>query len=201
MIEAPEVCDGTDLAGLSCVTLGFDGGNLGCAGNCSSFDTSGCTVMGDDCCAPNGTPGCNDATCEGTVCATNPFCCFVEWDAVCADVATGADGGGNECLVCTCGNGALDGNEACDGADLGGETCITQGFPTGGTLSCLPDCSAFDLSSCGSSGNCCMAHAAPGCEDPACEAAICAGDPFCCSVEWDGICEGSAFANAACNCP
>ena len=41
-----------------------------------------------------------------------------------------------------CGNGVRDGNEACDGNDLGGQTCasVTGGFVTGGTLTCNPDC-------------------------------------------------------------
>ena len=34
--------------------------------------------------------------------------------------------------------------------------------------------------------------------DPACEAAICAADGFCCSVSWDGICAGAAAAEPAC---
>jgi len=42
--ETGEVCDGTDLAGETCVTQGFTGGTLGCAVGCLSFDTSSCTV-------------------------------------------------------------------------------------------------------------------------------------------------------------
>lgn len=36
-----EACDGTDLAGLTCESFGFDGGVLACGGSCE-FDTSGC---------------------------------------------------------------------------------------------------------------------------------------------------------------
>lgn len=36
-----------------------------------------------------------------------------------------------------CGNGVIDGTESCDGSDLGGETCVSQGFESG-NLSCLP---------------------------------------------------------------
>lgn len=46
-----------------------------------------------------------------------------------------------------CGNGVIDEGEVCDGTNLDEETCQTQGFYTG-TLLCLPDCSAFDISSC-----------------------------------------------------
>ena len=38
---AGEQCDGADLGGESCASLGFSGGTLGCDAGCS-FDTSGC---------------------------------------------------------------------------------------------------------------------------------------------------------------
>lgn len=45
-----------------------------------------------------------------------------------------------------CGGGSKDANEQCDGADLGGATCETQGFRTG-TLSCAASCT-LDTSAC-----------------------------------------------------
>lgn len=45
-----------------------------------------------------------------------------------------------------CGDGSKGGAEACDGADLGGQTCLGLGFP-GGTLACTAVC-AFDVSGC-----------------------------------------------------
>ena len=50
------------------------------------------------------------------------------------------------------------------------------------------------------SGDCCVAHPTPGCEDPVCETAICAADPFCCDNTWDGICADAAAVNPACDC-
>ena len=47
----------------------------------------------------------------------------------------------------SCGNGFIEGNEVCDGDDLGGETCESQGYDAG-VLACLSDCSGFDTSSC-----------------------------------------------------
>ncbi len=35
----------------------------------------------------SGTPGCNDATCQATICAVDPFCCNVAWDGICASEA------------------------------------------------------------------------------------------------------------------
>ncbi len=47
-----------------------------------------------------------------------------------------------------CGNDVLEApDEVCDGSDLGGATCVSQGF-SGGTLACSPTCAAFDTSGC-----------------------------------------------------
>lgn len=45
-----------------------------------------------------------------------------------------------------CGNGTVEAPEACDGAALGGATCVTQGF-AGGTLRCASGCT-LDTSGC-----------------------------------------------------
>nr|WP_276598575.1 hypothetical protein [Nannocystis sp. SCPEA4] len=47
----------------------------------------------------------------------------------------------------TCGNAALDAGEVCDGTELGGATCESEGFD-GGTLACQADCTALDVSGC-----------------------------------------------------
>lgn len=46
-----------------------------------------------------------------------------------------------------CGNGAIDGNEVCDGEELGDATCVSQGFDEG-TLGCRADCGDYDRSGC-----------------------------------------------------
>lgn len=46
-----------------------------------------------------------------------------------------------------CGNGSIDGTEVCDGDELAGESCMTQGFDEG-TLGCRADCSDFDRNGC-----------------------------------------------------
>ncbi|MEO1173226.1 MAG: hypothetical protein AAFX94_14430, partial [Myxococcota bacterium] len=54
------------------------------------------------------------------------------------------------CLAeASCGDGVRGGLEFCDGADLGGASCETQGFAAGvGSLGCRPDCAGFDTSAC-----------------------------------------------------
>jgi hypothetical protein len=44
--------------------------------------------------------------------------------------------------------------------------------------------------------DCLIANGTPGCQNEECEAAVCAIDPFCCDVFWDGIC--AAEANDIC---
>ena len=46
----------------------------------------------------------------------------------------------------TCGDGAAEADEDCDGEDLGGQDCASQGF-VDGVLLCNKDCT-FDTSMC-----------------------------------------------------
>jgi hypothetical protein len=46
-----------------------------------------------------------------------------------------------------CGDGTRESEEACDGADLGGDSCVSQGFD-GGHLQCNSICDGFDTTSC-----------------------------------------------------
>jgi len=56
------------------------------------------------------------------------------------------------CFIDRCGSGIAAPGETCDGTDLVGQTCLTQGFD-GGTLACTLDCAAFDTSECTTCGN------------------------------------------------
>jgi len=47
-----------------------------------------------------------------------------------------------------CGNNVIEGNESCDGTDLGGATCADFGCTGGGTLACNATCDGFDTSGC-----------------------------------------------------
>lgn len=41
--------------------------------------------------------------------------------------------------------------------------------------------------------DCCIAHAAPGCDDAATQTCVCGADALCCSDGWDGLCEWRAI--------
>ncbi len=147
-----EVCDGADLDAQTCITQGFDYGTISCEGDCT-FDTSLCGNYEGDCCSDNGagSPGCGDHDCNVIVCGEDPTCCGDTWDAACATLAS------TECAVCNpdaCGNNLIDGaGEVCDGIDLGGDDCVSQGFLYG-ELACADDCSALDVSDCNDFGDC-----------------------------------------------
>ena len=47
IIETGEICDGTALAGDTCLLHGFDGGDLACLADCSNYDEGPCYNCGD----------------------------------------------------------------------------------------------------------------------------------------------------------
>jgi hypothetical protein len=151
VIEFGEACEAADLLGEDCASLGFMGGVLACAADCTAYDTSGCMAgPPSNCCINNGMMGCDNAVCEAAICGLDAYCCDTEWDDICAAAATGVDGEGNECAVCPfpmCGNGTIEFSEVCDTADLAGQDCMTQGFMAG-VLACNANCFTFDLSGC-----------------------------------------------------
>ncbi|MGA0420338.1 MAG: hypothetical protein ACO3P9_09945, partial [Phycisphaerales bacterium] len=67
------------------------------------------TTCGDpetgDCCVANGTPFCADGACCNDVCASDPRCCDVEWDANCAELAA------TLCIPCGSGGGGGGGGD------------------------------------------------------------------------------------------
>ena len=146
-IEGDETCDGRNLDGNDCVTLGFDGGPLGCLADCSDFDTSACFFI---------TCG-NDMQQLGEVCdgidLVGEDCISQGFDAGtlgCLADCSAFDF--SACVVFTCGNDTIEGAEVCDGMDLAGEDCVSLGFE-GGTLGCAAGCAAFDTSACFACGD------------------------------------------------
>jgi uncharacterized protein DUF1566 len=70
--EGLEDCDGADLGGASCTSLGFLGGTLACGSSCR-FDTSGCAT---DLCGNgvrDGIESCDGADLGGATCASLGF--------------------------------------------------------------------------------------------------------------------------------
>ena len=136
---------------------------------CCGFDINESTAYSPD--------GCGDSRCTtgGFSCTETPVggggstCCG---DGVCESL----EDSGNCPIDCPdlCGNGSIDPGETCDGANLGGQSCLDFGC-SGGTLACAGDCSAFDTSGC------------TGCECTlAQEGESCRNDEDCCSNSCSG---------------
>ncbi len=145
-LEEGEECEGDDLAGESCASRGFDGGELACTAGCV-FDTSGCQLCGDD--ERQGSEVCDGDDLAGETCETQGF-----------------DGGG--LLVCSPGCDGFDteaclpgcepGEPACEclegGLDLPGNGLLGDGrhclddVTLGGNVRCVADGPDFVCREC-----------------------------------------------------
>ncbi len=151
VIQAGEQCDGQNLDGQTCASLGYHGGNLLCTGGCQ-LDTTDCIAVGR----------CGDAriqadfneVCDGANLA-GQSCTGLGYHGGTLACASDCTLDPADCIaVGRCGDGGIQAEfgEACDGANLGGETCETLGFH-GGTLACTTGC-LLDQASCVAAGRC-----------------------------------------------
>ena len=138
-LNGTEECDGNDLDGLTCLDYGFENGSLLCTDECDLF-TDACSTCGDG--LLSATEACDGdnfggQSCQGLGYAGGTLSCAPDCSQVLESGCTQNAG---------CGNGQVDGGEQCDGGNLGGQTCQSQGFD-GGTLACTPSC-VLDTSGC-----------------------------------------------------
>ncbi len=148
VLQTPfEQCDGGDLGGASCASLGLGEGTLQCTTQCR-FEDSGCAVQavcGDG--QVQGAEGCDGNDLGGLSCTSLGFAGgTLTCTTGCTPDTSGCEAAG------VCGDGAVDPEEACDGLDLGGQSCESLGW-YGGTLACTAGC-ALDLASCEAAGRC-----------------------------------------------
>lgn len=170
-IESPERCDGTDLGGDTCESLGRGSGVLGCTAACE-FDTTGCAsssaICGND--VAEGAEDCDGRDLSGQTCETEGYDSGnLSCNASCHFDLSDCEGTGPEC-----GDGVREGSEACDETDLNGQTCLDRGFESG-QLACSASC-AFDTSGCEGAG--------PECGNG--------------QVEADEACDGNNLAGQSC---
>lgn len=136
VIEGDEVCDLNQLGGETCLSLGYEGGILGCNLNCDDYNILGCYVCGNG--VVDIPEDCEEVVPEGVTCESMGFeggelLCGADclWDMT-------------DCSIC--GDGVRQGPESCDGMDLGGMDCAGLGL-MGGTLACTASC-GFDPTGC-----------------------------------------------------
>lgn len=161
-----ERCDGTDLAGATCASQGYERGTLSCLPNCAGFDTTSCEAAAH--CGDNIKNQPNES-CDGT--DLGGFNCldqgFTGGQLRCRLDCRGFDASGCQ-RSAVCGDNLKSGaDEVCDGTDLGGLTCTSLGL-TAGALRCAADCRSLDTSGCG--GGSCV---------PNCQGRVCGPDPVC----------------------
>ena len=75
-----------------------------------------CDMEGHDCCEIGHGTGCSDPAIEACVCAIDPYCCDVFWDATCAEEVITL--GCGTCETDCNGNGVLDECDVADGTSL-----------------------------------------------------------------------------------
>jgi hypothetical protein len=83
-------CDDTDCCNLVCMTDPFccvDTWDEVCVEEALGIGCFTCGGQTGGCFIPGPTPGCEDVECCQSVCAEDPFCCSVEWDQDCSDLA------------------------------------------------------------------------------------------------------------------
>jgi hypothetical protein len=120
--ETGEACDGADLGGFTCSTVGYASGSLTCQPSCL-FDFSQCIAN----------PVCGNGKIEvNEECDDGPL-----------NSDTLPDACRTNCKNSYCGDGVIDSFEDCEGSDLNGETCKSLGYLSG-TLKCDPTYCEFD---------------------------------------------------------
>ncbi|MCW5899623.1 MAG: T9SS type A sorting domain-containing protein [Flavobacteriales bacterium] len=178
---------------------------------------------GGPCCSAHPGIGCEDAACQAAICANDAFCCSTQWDGICAGAAVNNANIGGVCNgVSDCPSGppppgdgpccTANGTPGCEDPACQAVICANDPFccntqwdgicagaavnnaNVGGVCNGASDCPSGPPPP--GDGPCCTANGTPGCEDPACQALICAADPFCCNTQWDGLCAGAALNNA-----
>jgi hypothetical protein len=158
-----------------------------------------CGTNAASCLEVHPTPGCEDEKCCQAVCNVLPECCAIDWDEACVQRAVQ--------LCAGCGDPAAGPCDQAHGTPYCSDAACCQTV-----CELRPECCevAWDVvcvsladsqcSTCGAvgTGDCCIQHPTPYCEDGACCAAVCAVDPFCCTVAWDYGCTQIAATRPQC---
>lgn len=208
--DPQEICDGFDLAGQTCESLGFTGGTLACQEDCTGFDPTNCTS--DSAFCGNGVVE-NEEQCDGNNLGSNS-CENMGYDSGMLACYLDCQFDTRDCVhaeTCGCPDWML-GDDYCDAACNNALCHYDEGDcdPSG---DCAPGCTATLLANgtCDSSCN----NTACNFDNGACQCtttcpAECDGwlsDGYCdsiCNIEvcsWDaGDCCGSTCTDATFEC-
>lgn len=141
-----EECDGPPTT-VTCVTRGYDGGQLACFGPESEspckYDESGCKMS--PFCGDNHTDAGEGEECDGSDMSEQTCITLGFLGGTLSCNPTDCTFNTSLCTEPICGNNIKEGDEECDGTDLADQSCITLGFIEG-ELVC--DNCSFDQSDC-----------------------------------------------------
>jgi hypothetical protein len=156
-----------------------------------------------DCEKAHATPLCDDPSCCNAVCAYDPACCRIEWDAGCATLAI------TTCRVpiesssywsCPCEGSCFtarteeDPSPGCNDASCCAvvcridETCCTENWDETCVDLASFYCGAEPICGAPAAGSCLDVSETPFCDDAECCSAVCAIDTVCCTDRWDSFC-------------
>ena len=124
--ETGEPCDGADLGGFTCQSVGYASGPLSCLPDCL-LDFSQCVA---------------NPVCGNGVVEINEEC-----DNGTQNSNSVPDACRTNCKRASCGDGVIDLFEDCEGNNLNGETCGSLGYD-GGSLKCDPTYCEYDEDRC-----------------------------------------------------
>ena len=146
VVDDVETCDGDELGGTTCESLGFGPGTLSCTANCAEFDTSGCGALAtcgngnvDDQEVCDGS-ALNAATCETLGLGTGSLACASNCQQY--DTTGCSNGCTPDCSATECGPDPVCGTD-CGGCSAG-EQCTM-----GGACECVPTTCAAEGAQCG----------------------------------------------------
>jgi hypothetical protein len=146
----------------------------------------------------NGTPSCADAECCVAVCEEDPYCCAVNWDALCAGSAFTVCG---QCGDADAGSAFVpNGSPGCTDADCCEAVCVVDSYCCLSSWDSICVGEALEIcAGCGDpeSGSPWESNGSTGCADAECCALVCAIDPYCCETTWDAICAEEATVECA----
>jgi hypothetical protein len=134
--------------------------------DCSSCsaDCGSCGACSHDICITGPALDASCDTCAADICAVDPFCCEWSWDALCVSEVASVCG---KTCPSICGDSKCDSKEDCK--------------------SCASDCGTCDKDKKCSHDECVTGDPL-GTNCSKCTEDVCAVDPYCCNVFWDGIC-------------
>jgi hypothetical protein len=178
--------------------------------DCGQTGGTGSGSCNHNVCDEGGPLNATCSPCAAEVCENDSFCCNTAWDSACVNevgiYCPGGCGGTTTCTHGPCSTGTALNSQcsACVSAVCAADPycCNTQSGSWDST--CVTEAQAESACSSECSGGCAHSECSKGgpltsgCSS--CASAICGGDAFCCTTEWDQLCVDAAVASSACNC-